>query len=80
LLGVTLGATEVLSWAAPPAGASLLPLNLADVRYFLQGLLPQLVLDSPAVLGCLTSQHQRKAAADRCHRTPVLAQLAHPGS
>jgi hypothetical protein len=57
----------------------MLPLSLRTVRFLLQVILPQPVLDLHAALALLAYQRQRPVAAYRSHRARVLAKLAHPG-
>jgi hypothetical protein len=52
-----------------------LPLSVAQVRLLLQVLLPQPVLDLPAVLDLITYQQRHKYAAYRSHRKRLLARL-----
>ena len=52
-----------------------LPLSVAQVRLLLQVLLPQPVLDLPAVLGLIAYQRRRNYAAYRSHRKRLLAEL-----
>ncbi len=52
-----------------------LPLSVAQVRLLLQGLLPQPVLDLPAVLDLIAYQQRRNSAAYRSHRKRLLAEL-----
>jgi hypothetical protein len=48
---------------------------VAQVRLLLQVLLPQPVLDLPAVLGLIAYQRRRNYAAYRSHRKRLLAEL-----
>ena len=52
-----------------------LPLSVAQVRLLLQTVLPQPVLDLPAVLDLIAYQQRHKHAAYRSHRKRLLAQL-----
>ncbi len=52
-----------------------LPLSVAQVRLLLQVVLPQPVLDLPAVLALIAYQQRHKYAAYRSHRKRLLAQL-----
>ena len=52
-----------------------LPLSVAQVRLLLQVVLPQPVLDLPAVLDLIAYQQRHKYAAYRSHRKRLLAQL-----
>ena len=52
-----------------------LPLSVAQVRLLLQVVLPQPVLDLPAVLDLIAYQQRHKHAAYRSHRKRLLAQL-----
>jgi hypothetical protein len=52
-----------------------LPLSLAQVRLLLQVVLPQPVLDLPAVLDLIAYQQRHKHAAYYSHRKRLLAQL-----
>jgi hypothetical protein len=52
-----------------------LPLSVAQVRLVLQAVLPQPVLDLPAVLDLIAYQQRRKRAAYRSHRKRILARL-----
>src|SRR6266446_5280173 len=52
-----------------------LPLSVAQVRLLLQVILPQPVLDLPAVLELIAYQQRHKYAAYSSHRKRLLAQL-----
>jgi hypothetical protein len=52
-----------------------LPLSVAQVRLLLQVVLPQPVLDLPAMLDLIAYQQRHKYAAYRSHRKRLLAQL-----
>jgi hypothetical protein len=52
-----------------------LPLSIAQVRLLLQVVLPQPVLDLPAVLDLIAYQQRHKYTAYRAHRKRLLAQL-----
>ncbi len=52
-----------------------LPLSVAQVRLLLQAVLPQPVLDLPAVLELIAYQQRRKRAAYCSHRKRILARL-----
>jgi hypothetical protein len=52
-----------------------LPLSVAQVRRLLQAVLPQPVLDLPAVLDLLAYQQRRKRAASGAHRKRILTRL-----
>ena len=52
-----------------------LPLSVAQVRLLLQAVLPQPVLDLPAVLALIAYQQRRNYAAYCSHRKRLLAQL-----
>jgi len=52
-----------------------LPLSVAQVRLLLQVVLPQPVLDLPAVLDLIAYQQRHKYAAYCSHRKRLLAQL-----
>lgn len=52
-----------------------LPLSVAQVRLLLQAVLPQPVLDLPAVLELIAYQQRRKRTAYQSHRKRILARL-----
>jgi hypothetical protein len=52
-----------------------LPFSVAQVRLLLQAVLPQPVLDVPAVWALIAYQQRHKYAAYRSHRKRLLAQL-----
>jgi hypothetical protein len=52
-----------------------LPLSVAQVRLLLKVVLPQPVLDLPAVLALIAYQQRHKHAAYYSHRKRLLAQL-----
>ncbi len=52
-----------------------LPLSVAQVRLLLQAVLPQPVLDLPAVMDLIAYQQRHKHASYRSHRKRLLAQL-----
>ena len=52
-----------------------LPLSVAQVRLLLQAVLPQPVLDLPAVLDLIAYQQRRKRAAYCSHRKRILTRL-----
>ena len=52
-----------------------LPLSVAQLRLLLQVVLPQPVLDLPAVWELIAYQQRHKYAAYRSHRKRLLAQL-----
>jgi hypothetical protein len=52
-----------------------LPLSIAQVRMLLQAVLPQPVLDLPAVLDLIAYQQRHKHAAYASHRKRLLAHL-----
>ena len=54
---------------------SSLPLSVAQVRLLLQAVLPQPVLDLPAVLALIAYQQRHNYAAYCSHRKGLLAQL-----
>ncbi len=54
---------------------SSLPLSVAQVRLLLQAVLPQPVLDLPAVLALIAYQQRHNYAACCSHRKRLLAQL-----
>jgi hypothetical protein len=62
---------EVLGLDSHPC----LPLSVAQVRLLLQVMLPQPVLDLPAVLALIAYQQRHKHAAYYSHRKRLLARL-----
>jgi len=52
-----------------------LPLSVAQVRLLLQVVLPQPMLDLPAVLDLITYQQRHKHTAYDSHRKRLLAHL-----
>ncbi len=54
---------------------AFLPLSVAQVRLVLQAVLPQPVLDLPAVLELIAYQQQHKRAAYCSHRKRILTRL-----